>query len=146
MVTHDRFFELIRASMIWWSKQREEIAKKISLMMRQAERWLCWLLALSVRQMKPLRTPSYASRTLPIPQMSGRMRDAFTGHLHKGVTSTMHGILTCIKRLTGLCLQSLHPALSPGQNRIPPRSRLRTLTDLPRSRSELVAENALLRQ
>ena len=29
-------------------------------------------------------------------------------HLHKGVTYTVHGILTFIKRLTGLCLQSLH--------------------------------------
>src|SRR5713226_2525979 len=36
------------------------------------------LLAVSVRQMWPLRTPSHVSHALPIPQMSGRMRDAFT--------------------------------------------------------------------
>jgi hypothetical protein len=29
-------------------------------------------------------------------------------YLHKGVMYTVHGILTFIKRLTGLCLQSLH--------------------------------------
>ena len=29
-------------------------------------------------------------------------------YLHKGVTYTVHGILTFIKRLTGVCLQSLH--------------------------------------
>jgi hypothetical protein len=39
---------------------------------------LCWLLAISVRQMRPLRTLSHVSCTLPIPQKSGRMRDAFT--------------------------------------------------------------------
>ena len=39
---------------------------------------LCWLLAVSVRQMWPLRTPSRVSCALPILQMSGRMRYAFT--------------------------------------------------------------------
>src|SRR5216684_3589481 len=39
---------------------------------------LCWLLAVSVRQMRPLRTTSHVSRTLPILKMSGSMRDAFT--------------------------------------------------------------------
>src|SRR5713226_9847646 len=67
-------------------------------------------------------------------------------HLHKGVTYTMHGILTFIKRLTGLCLQSLHHCLvawtKPGTTSL----MLGVLTDLARSRAELVAENALLRQ
>jgi hypothetical protein len=30
--------------------------------------WLCWLLAVSVCQMRPLRTPNDISRALPIPQ------------------------------------------------------------------------------
>jgi hypothetical protein len=67
-------------------------------------------------------------------------------HLHKGVTYTVFGILTCIKRLTSLCLQSLHQRFvvwtKPGAVSL----LLGTLTDLTRSKSELVAENALLRQ
>jgi putative transposase len=67
-------------------------------------------------------------------------------HLHKGVTYTLHEILTFIKRLTGLCLQSLHYHFvawtKPGTTSL----LLGTLTDLARSKSELVAENALLRQ
>ena len=59
-------------------------------------RSLCWLLAVSVRQMRPLRTPYHVSRTLPIPQMSGRMRDAFTssssqrGNVHCAEDSHLH--------------------------------------------------------
>jgi transposase InsO family protein len=58
----------------------------------------------------------------------------------------VHGILTCFKRLAAYGLQSLHhryiawikPATTP--------LLLDTLTDFARSKSELVAENALLRQ
>ncbi len=67
-------------------------------------------------------------------------------HLHKGVTYTVHGILTFIKRLTDFCLQSLHHRFvfltKPGTTSL----MLGTLTDQARSKSELVAENALLRQ
>ncbi len=67
-------------------------------------------------------------------------------HLHKGVTYTVHGFLTCIKRLTGLCLQSLHHRFvawtKPGTTSL----MLGVLTDLARSKPELVAENALLRR
>jgi hypothetical protein len=64
----------------------------------------------------------------------------------KGIVA-VQSIVTFIKRLTRMCLQSLHrrfidwtkpdttPSLMEG-----------TLTDLARSKSALVAENALLRQ
>ncbi len=58
----------------------------------------------------------------------------------------MHQILTFIKRLTDVCLQSLHHRFvlwtKPGTTSLI----LGTLTDQARSKSELVAENALLRQ
>src|SRR5439155_18692192 len=67
-------------------------------------------------------------------------------HIHKGVTYTVHGILTFIKRLTDFCLQSLHHRFvvwtKPGTTSL----MLGTLRDLSRSKSQLVAENALLRQ
>jgi putative transposase len=67
-------------------------------------------------------------------------------HLHRGVTNTVHRILTFIKRLTDYCLQSLHHRFvlwtKPGTTSLI----LGTLTDQVRSKSELVAENALLRQ
>ncbi len=59
---------------------------------------------------------------------------------------TVQRILTFITRLTRFCLQSLHHRdvtwTTPG----PTSLLLGTLTDLSRSKSELVAENALLRQ
>jgi putative transposase len=67
-------------------------------------------------------------------------------HLHKGVTSTMHGILTFITRMTSLCLQSLQHRFVDWTKPSTTSLVLGTLTDLPRSKSELVAENALLRQ
>jgi len=67
-------------------------------------------------------------------------------HLHKGVTYTVHGILTFIKRLTGFCLQSLHYRFVAWTKPDTTFLLLGTLTDLARSKSELVAENALLRQ
>ncbi len=58
----------------------------------------------------------------------------------------MHKILIFIKRLTDFCLQSLHHRFvvwtKPGITSLI----LGTLTDLARSKSELVAENVLLRQ
>jgi putative transposase len=55
-------------------------------------------------------------------------------------------ILTCIKRLTGLCLQSLHRRFAAWTKPHTTSLLLGTLTDLARSKSELVAENALLRK
>ncbi len=58
----------------------------------------------------------------------------------------MHGILTFIKWLTGLCLQSLHHRFVAWTKPSNTALILGTLTDLARSKSALVAENALLRQ
>jgi hypothetical protein len=57
---------------------------------------------------------------------------------------TVHGILTFIKRLTGVCLQSLHPCFVAWTKPDTTSLLLGTLTDLARSKSELVAENATL--
>ena len=67
-------------------------------------------------------------------------------HLHKGVTYTVLGILTFIKRLTGLYLQSLHHRFIAWTKPDTISLLLGTLTDLTRSKPELVAEKALLRQ
>ena len=60
---------------------------------------------------------------------------------------TVHGILLFIKRLTRLCLQSLHHHF---KNWTKPDTAtslmVGTLTDLARNKFELMAENALLRQ
>jgi len=64
----------------------------------------------------------------------------------RGVTYTVHGMLTIIKRLTGLCLQSLHHCFIAWTKPGTPSLMLGVPTDLARSKSELVAENALLRQ
>jgi hypothetical protein len=58
----------------------------------------------------------------------------------------VHGILTFIKRLTGLCLQSLHHRFVAWTKPSNTALILGTLTDLARSKSALVAENALLCQ
>src|SRR2546421_9051433 len=67
-------------------------------------------------------------------------------HLHKGVTYTVHRILTFITRLISFCLQSLHHRFVDWTKPDTTSLLLGTLTDLARSKSELVAENALLRQ
>jgi len=58
----------------------------------------------------------------------------------------VHKILTFIKRLTDFCLQSLHHRFVAWTKPDTTSLILGTLTDLARSKSELVAENALLRQ
>jgi hypothetical protein len=106
----------------------------------------CWVRAVSVCQIRPLSTPSCVSRTLPIPQMSGRMRDAFTCSSLQMGTSTVHEILTFITRLISFCLQSLHHRLVDWTKPSNAPLILGTLIDLARSRSDLLAENALLRK
>jgi putative transposase len=59
---------------------------------------------------------------------------------------TVHGILTFMKRLTGVCLQSLHHRFVAWTTPDTTSLLLGTLTDLSRSKAQLVAENALLRQ
>jgi putative transposase len=58
----------------------------------------------------------------------------------------VYAILTCIKRLTGLCLQSFHHRFVAWTKPHTTSPMLLTLTDQARSKSELVAENALLRK
>jgi len=58
----------------------------------------------------------------------------------------MLGILTFITRLTSFCLQSLHRLFVDWAKPDTTSLLLGTLTDLNRSKSELMAENALLRQ
>ena len=67
-------------------------------------------------------------------------------HLHKGVTYTVHEILTFITRLMSFCLQSLHHRFVDWTKPSNTALILGTLTDLSRNKSELVAENALLRK
>jgi putative transposase len=55
-------------------------------------------------------------------------------------------IVTFIKRLTQMCLQSLHHRFVDWTKPSNTSLMLGTVTDLARSKSELVAENALLRQ
>jgi hypothetical protein len=67
-------------------------------------------------------------------------------YLHKGVTSTVQKILIFFKRLIGFCLQLLHYHFVAWTKPNTTSLLLGTLTDQARSKSELVAENALLRQ
>ena len=69
-----------------------------------------------------------------------------SAHLYKGGMDTVQRILTFITRLTRFCLQSLHHRYVTWTTPGPTSLLLGTLTDLSRSKSELVAENALLRQ
>ncbi len=59
---------------------------------------------------------------------------------------TVHRILTFVTGMTRLCLQSLHHRFVAWSKPNTTSLLLGTLTDLSRSKSELVAENALLRQ
>ena len=69
-----------------------------------------------------------------------------SAHLYTGRMNTVQRILTCIKRLIGLCLQSLHHRFVAWTKPDTTSLLLGTLTDLARSKSELVAENAFLRK
>ena len=74
-------------------------------------------------------------------------RNVFICSSSKGVMYTVQGILFFIKRLTSLCLQPLHHHFIDWTKPDTATSLLvGTLTDLARSKFELVAENALLRQ
>src|SRR5258708_32423140 len=101
---------------------------------------------ISIRQMRPLRAPPHVSRSLPIPSRESRIETYLPAHLHKGEAYTVHRILIFMKRLISMCFHSL-------QNRFVGWTRpsttslmLGTMTDLARSKSELEAENALLRK
>jgi len=67
-------------------------------------------------------------------------------YLHQGRTSIMHRILTFATCWTCLCLRSLHHRFVTWTKPDTTSLLLAALTDLARSKSKLVAENALLRQ
>jgi len=69
-----------------------------------------------------------------------------SAHLHKGGMDTVQGILIFLTRLTGLCLQLLQHRFVVWTTPDTTSLLLGTLTDLAKSKSQLVAENALLRQ
>jgi hypothetical protein len=74
-------------------------------------------------------------------------RNVFICSSSKGVMYTVQGILLFIKRLTSLCLQSLHHHFINWTKPDTATSLMvGTLTDLARNKFELVAENALLRK
>jgi putative transposase len=58
----------------------------------------------------------------------------------------VHSIVTFIKQLIRFCFQSFHHHLADWTKPSNTSLVLGTMTDLSRSKSELVAENALLRQ
>jgi putative transposase len=67
-------------------------------------------------------------------------------YLHKGVTYTVQRILTFVTRLTRFCLQLLHHRFVAWTTLDTTSLMLGALTNLARSKAELVAENAFLRQ
>src|SRR5215467_14529931 len=67
-------------------------------------------------------------------------------HLQKKESYTVHCIVAFSKRLTSICFQSLHRRFVDWTQPSTTSLLLGTVTDLVRSKSELVAENALLRQ
>ncbi len=58
----------------------------------------------------------------------------------------MSRVLPPLQRLKGFCLDVLHPRFVRWTKPLTPSLPLGTLTDLGRSKSELIAENALLRK
>jgi hypothetical protein len=79
------------------------------------------------------------------PEEAYKLKHAST-HLHEGVTSTVHTILTFITWLTGYGLRSLNDLFVAWTTPETTSLQLGTLINLSRSKSQLVAENALLRQ
>jgi hypothetical protein len=82
---------------------------------------------------------------LLIPLRESRIKVHSPAHLQKEVTYIVLGFLTFITRLTGLCLQSLHQLFVDWTKPDTASLMLGALTDLSRSKSELMAENAFLR-
>jgi hypothetical protein len=107
---------------------------------------LSWLHVTSVRRKSPVRTSNQIACSLLTSEMESKISMHSPAHLHKGEASIVHSFLTSIKRLTSTCFQSLQQSFVDWTK--PSRTSLTvgTVTDLVRSKSELVAENALLRQ
>jgi transposase InsO family protein len=86
----------------------------------------------------------------PLPLADFPSKEYNLGHslvyLDKGVPVTVQSILTFVTKLTRLCLQSLHHRFVKWTTPDTTSLLLGTLTDLARSKSDLVAENAFLRK
>jgi hypothetical protein len=68
-----------------------------------------------------------------------------SAHLHKGDLYTVYGLLTFIRRLTNMCLLSIQQHFVDWTKPATTSLQLGTVADLAQNKSELVAENALLR-
>jgi hypothetical protein len=92
------------------------------------------------------KNPSFCLLLLDDSSEEEYNRKHASAHLYQGGMHTVQRILTFVTCLTHLCLRSLHHRFvtwtKPDTNSL----LLATLTDLSRSKFELVAENALLRQ
>ena len=66
-------------------------------------------------------------------------------HLREGEARSMNPVLPSLKRLICLCLDRLHTHSVRWTRPLTPSLLLGTMADLGRSKSELMAENALLR-
>ncbi len=67
-------------------------------------------------------------------------------HLHEGAVHTVHHVLNSIQRLTRMCFQLLQHSFIHWTKLLSTSLLLGTVTDLARSKPELMAENALLRK
>src|SRR5215472_13119062 len=106
---------------------------------------LCWLLEVSVGPNWPVRTPPAVSSSLPIPERKWTISSIDSLILTRRM-ATLQRILIFILRLTDVCLQLVNQHFVAWAKPDTSSLLLGTLTDLARSKSELVAENALLRQ
>ena len=92
-----------------------------------------------------MRTPNHASCSLPISQRKCTISGIHLLIITKGM-DTVQGILIFITRLARLCLRPLHHRYVAWSKPNTTSLLLGALTDLARRKSELVAENAFLRQ
>jgi hypothetical protein len=79
-------------------------------------------------------------------QREGRIPTHVPAHLHKGDVYTLQSMLPFIKRLIRICFQALNQRFLDWTKPASTSLIWGTLTNLGRRKSELMAENALLRQ
>ncbi len=118
---------------------------------KQAE-GLYWLLGSSVREIGPSRMvyPSFTAckrRKAKVKSVVVNISHTLTTTISRdGETYSMGRIFTHLLRLKGFCLDVLPPRFVRWTKPLTPSLVLGSLADLSRSKSQLVAENALLRQ
>jgi hypothetical protein len=102
---------------------------------------------ISGRQTRPSRTPYHVFHSLPIPQKESRIERHVPAHFQYYKESyPVQNSVALLKRLTHICFQSFHHRFVAWTKPSNTSLILGTVTDLARSKSELVGENALLRQ